>query len=115
MLGCKPASVPMEPDKKFRTDSRRNGDKDKKFRTDSGDEMVTKEGIREEKRLVGKLIYLAHTRPYIGFVVGMVNIPDVGINLIMTGLNMLRLTYAPSNFQITIFLPRHFQRASLMP
>ena len=56
LLGCKPKSVPMEPGIKLRT----------KFE----DEPVDK--VRYQ-RLVGKLIYLAHTRPDIGFAVGMVS------------------------------------------
>ncbi|CAH1437806.1 unnamed protein product [Lactuca virosa] len=56
LLGCKPASVPMEPGIKFRTESE--------------DEQVDK---GRYQRLVGKLIYLAHTRPDIGFAVGMVS------------------------------------------
>lgn len=50
LLGCKPKSVPMEPGIKLRTKAK--------------DEPVNK---GRYQRLVGKLIYLAHTRPDIGF------------------------------------------------
>ncbi|KAI3788025.1 hypothetical protein L2E82_00620 [Cichorium intybus] len=54
MLGCKPASIPLDPGKKFQAHR----------------DPVDKERYQ---RLVGKLIYLAHTRPDIGFAVGMVS------------------------------------------
>ncbi|KAI3698878.1 hypothetical protein L2E82_42771 [Cichorium intybus] len=54
MLGCKPASTPMEQGKKLQ----------------SKGEPVDK---GRYQRLVGKLLYLAHTRPDIGFAVGMVS------------------------------------------
>lgn len=56
MLGCKPSEVPVEPNFKLKT-------------TGSG-ERVDKERYQ---RLVGKLIYLSHTRPDIAFSVSMVS------------------------------------------
>ncbi|KAL7611051.1 hypothetical protein Lser_V15G12648 [Lactuca serriola] len=56
LLGCKPTIIRMEPGIKFQTVSE--------------DEQVDK---GRYQRLVGKLIYLAHTRLDIRFVVGMVS------------------------------------------
>ena len=53
MLNCKPMSTPMEPNKKF---SRNKGI------------AAVDKGVYQ--RLVGKLIYLAHTRPDISYSVG---------------------------------------------
>ena len=52
MLGCKPAGTPMEP-------TRRSGTEEESSPTDKD----------RYQRLVGKLIYLTHTRPDIGFAV----------------------------------------------
>ena len=55
MLGCKPADTPMEPTSKIQMEE---------------EELLTDKSRYQS--LVGKLIYLTHTRPDIGFVVGMV-------------------------------------------
>lgn len=56
MLGCKPTEVPMDPNLKLQARTTEQGaDKDR------------------YQKLVGKLIYLAHTRPDIGFAVSMVS------------------------------------------
>ena len=55
MLGCKPAETPMEPNLKLGL-------------------CESKEVNKEQyQRLVGKLIYLAHTRPDIAFAVSVVS------------------------------------------
>ncbi|KAB1212816.1 Copia protein [Morella rubra] len=56
MLGCKPADTPMDPTTKL-------GAKENCAPVDKG----------RYQRLVGKLIYLSHTRPDIGFSVSMVS------------------------------------------
>ena len=56
ILGCKPANTPMDPTSKIQMEE---------------EELLTDKGRCQ--RLVGKLIYLAHTRPDIGFAVGMVS------------------------------------------
>lgn len=56
MLGCKPADTPMDSSKKFGTES----------------ESVPVDRGRYQ-RLVGRLIYLSHTRPDIGFAVSLVS------------------------------------------
>ena len=56
MLGCKPAETPMECNLKFEAAQPEN--------------QIDKE---KYQKLVGKLIYLAHTRPDITFVVGVVS------------------------------------------
>ena len=56
MLGCKPADTPMDPTTKL-------GAKENCAPMDKG----------RYQRLVGKLIYLSHTRPDIGFSVSMVS------------------------------------------
>ena len=54
MLGCKPSDTPIEAGKKTR---------------DAGD-AVDKDRYQ---RLVGKLIYLSHTKPHIAFAVSVVS------------------------------------------
>ena len=56
MLGCKPADTPMDPNR----------------RTERSEESVPADRGRYQ-RLVGKLIYLAHTRPDIAFSVSVVS------------------------------------------
>ena len=56
MLGCKPAETPLNPTSKTELEE---------------DNPLTDKG--RFQRLVGKLIYLAHTRPDIGFAVGLVS------------------------------------------
>lgn len=56
MLGCKPADIPMDPNLKL---------------TVRTTEAAVDKG--QYHRLVGRLIYLAHTRPDIGFAVSMVS------------------------------------------
>ena len=56
MMGCKPANIPIDPNLKLEI----NGD----------DEPVKKTGYQ---RLVGRLIYLAHTRPDIAFSVSCIS------------------------------------------
>lgn len=57
LLGCKPTSIPMEPT------SKSSQPKEDAELVDKG----------RYQRLVGKLIYLTHTRPDIGYAVGMVS------------------------------------------
>ena len=54
MSGCKPTDTPIDPNKKL-------GDGEK------GDQI----DVTQYQRLVGKLIYLSHTRPDIAFAVGL--------------------------------------------
>lgn len=56
MLGCKPATTPTDPVNKINVEE---------------SEQLTDKG--RYQRLVGKLIYLSHTRPDISFAVGMVS------------------------------------------
>ncbi|CAN0874904.1 Retrovirus-related Pol polyprotein from transposon RE1, partial [Linum grandiflorum] len=56
MLGCKPIDTPMEPNKKL-----------------SFEGTMPTVDVGNYQRLVGKLIYLAHTRPDIAFSVGIVS------------------------------------------
>ncbi|KAG8479954.1 hypothetical protein CXB51_025047 [Gossypium anomalum] len=56
LLGCKPAETPMEPNLKLGTDK-------------DGEEVDR----RRYQRLVGKLIYLSHTRPDIAFGVSVIS------------------------------------------
>lgn len=56
LLGCKPAETPMDPNKKI-------------FK----DEEQTPVNKEHYQRLVGKLIYLSHTRPDIAYSVGIVS------------------------------------------
>jgi hypothetical protein len=56
MLGCKPAETPMEPNTKLQPAKTKS--------------VVNKE---QYQRLVGRLIYLSHTRPDIAFFVSMVS------------------------------------------
>ncbi|KAH9717287.1 retrovirus-related pol polyprotein from transposon RE1 [Citrus sinensis] len=56
MLGCKPADTPMDSSKTFGTES---------------DSVLVDRG--RYQRLVGRLIYLSHTRPDIGFAVSSVS------------------------------------------
>ena len=56
MLGCKPADTPMDPTSKIQMEE---------------EELMTDKG--RYQRLVGKLIYFAHTRLNIRFAVGMVS------------------------------------------
>lgn len=56
LLGCKPAETPIEPNLKLQPAS--------------PEEMVDKESYQ---RLVGRLIYLSHTRPDIAFAVSLVS------------------------------------------
>lgn len=56
MLGCKPATTPMDPVNKINVEE---------------SEQLTDKG--RYQRLMGKLIYLSHTRPNITFAVGMVS------------------------------------------
>ncbi|CAN1293417.1 Retrovirus-related Pol polyprotein from transposon RE1 [Linum perenne] len=56
MLGCKPIDTPMEPNKRF-----------------SSDQEVPPVDKGNYQRLVGKLIYLAHTRPDIAYFVWIVS------------------------------------------
>ena len=56
MLGCRPADTPIEFNCKLRN---------------SGDKVpVDKE---QYQRLVGKLIYLSHTEPYISYVASVIS------------------------------------------
>ena len=56
MLGCKPSDVPIESNHRLRATTKSS--------------LVNKE---QYQRLVGKLIYLCHTRPDITFAVGVVS------------------------------------------
>ena len=56
LLGCKPATTPIDPNHKLRKDEK--------------DVPIDK---TRYQKLVGKLIYLAHTRPDIAFAVGLVS------------------------------------------
>lgn len=56
MLGCKPAETPMESSTKL-------GENKESIPVDKG----------SYQRLVGKLIYLSHTRPNRGFLVGVLS------------------------------------------
>ncbi|KAK8931091.1 hypothetical protein KSP39_PZI016655 [Platanthera zijinensis] len=56
MSGCRPADTPIEANHKMSCDD--------------GKEI---ENIHEFQRLVGRLIYLAHTRPDIAYVVSVIN------------------------------------------
>ena len=56
MIGCKPVDTPIDPNRKL---------------CDSQSEEQVDTG--QYQRLVGKLIYLAHTRPDIPFVVSLVS------------------------------------------
>ena len=56
MLGCKPSNTPMDPFNKI-------GSKEDMVAVDKG----------RYQRLVGRLIYLSHTRPDISFAVSMVS------------------------------------------
>ena len=56
MLGCKPAETPIEPNVKLQPTKAKN----------------VKDWDRYQ-RLVGRLIYLSHTRPDIAFLVSMVS------------------------------------------
>ena len=56
LSGCKPAATPMDPNHKF-----------------SKDEDTVPANKSRYQKLVGKLIYLAHTRPDIAYAVGLVS------------------------------------------
>ena len=56
MLGCKPVVTPMDPTSKTQMEEE--------------EELLDK---GKYQRLVGKLIYLSHTCPDIGYVVGVVS------------------------------------------
>lgn len=56
MLGCKPVAIPMDATTKI-------GSREDIAPVDEG----------KQQRLVGELIYLAHTRPDIGFSVSLVS------------------------------------------
>lgn len=55
-LGCKPASTPLEPNWK-------NKEEQEKYQVDKG----------RFQRLVGKIIYLSHTRPNIAYIVSIIS------------------------------------------
>ena len=69
MLGCKPSKVPISTTKKFKKQdkpARTEKEAEKKKKKDR-DEGPTDKG--QYQRLVGRLIYLSHTRPDIAFAV----------------------------------------------
>ena len=56
MMGCRPANTPIDPNQKLRSEGK-------------GDPVDT----TRYQRLVGRLIYLSHTRPNIAFAVSLVS------------------------------------------
>ena len=55
MSGCRPVETPIDPNQKLK---------------DSKGDLVD---TSRYQKLVGKLVYLSHTRPYIAFVVSLVS------------------------------------------